>query len=150
MENNCAFCIRVTGVLIENDKILLEKQYVDEDRQWSLPGGKAEVGESLEMALKREMFEETGLDVSVERLLYVCEYPEDKPHSLHITFLLNRVGGNIVLPTNEFDHNPIHDVQFIKIDEIEKYGFSLRFKELVLNGFPGAGSYAGRKSAIGL
>ncbi len=68
-----SFNIRVTGILIEDDKILLVKQKVSDKRNWSLPGGKLERGETLEQALIREMNEETGFDVDIIKLLYVCD-----------------------------------------------------------------------------
>jgi len=39
--------VRVTGILIENGKILLVKQKVNAQRKWSLPGGTLELGEPL-------------------------------------------------------------------------------------------------------
>ncbi len=38
--------VRVTGVVIEDDRILLLNQDTDTGRSWSLPGGKVEDGES--------------------------------------------------------------------------------------------------------
>ena len=70
MNENYSFSIRVTGVLIEDDEILVVKQKVSESRNWSLPGGRLERGETLEQALKREIKEETGLIVEVVKLLY--------------------------------------------------------------------------------
>ncbi|MEV6029331.1 NUDIX hydrolase [Streptomyces sp. NPDC052036] len=42
---------RVTGVVIEDDAILLLDQGTEGTRSWSLPGGKVENGETLEEAL---------------------------------------------------------------------------------------------------
>jgi ADP-ribose pyrophosphatase YjhB (NUDIX family) len=148
--NTNLFQIRVTSLLIEDGKILLVNQKVSSNRSWSLPGGRLEQGETLEEGIIREMFEETGLNVKVIKLLYVCEKPDATPPLLHITFMLERVSGEIELPTNEFDKNPIHDVKFIEINELTNYGFSELFQDLVKNDFPNAGNYMGLKSAIGL
>lgn len=144
------FHIRVTGILIENDEILLVQQKVSDKRNWSLPGGRVEQGETLQQGLIREMKEETGLDVEIVRLLYVCDVVASANTVVHITFLLRRVGGKIVLPTNEFDENPIHDVQFVSVEELVRYGFSEKFIEVIKKGFPNAGNYVGDKANIGL
>jgi len=141
---------RVTGILIEDGKILLVKQVVSRERGWSLPGGRVEEGETLEEGLLREMNEETSLTTKIVKLLYLCEKPEEDPPLLHITFLLERVSGDIRLPSNEFDKNPIHDVRMVSIDDLPNYGFSNTFTSLVKDGFPDAGSYKGRKTNIGL
>jgi len=48
-------------------------------------------------------------------------------------------GVNIKLPTNEFDKNPIYDVKMIPIDQLNLYGFSDKFKEVVINAFSKSG-----------
>jgi ADP-ribose pyrophosphatase YjhB (NUDIX family) len=144
------FQIRVTGILAENDRILLVKQRISSTRDWSLPGGRAEAGELLEEALVREFREETGLIVKMKRLLYICDKPDCDPPVIHVTFLLERTGGQITLPTNEYDANPIGDVRMAPIAKLEAYGFSRRFRELAAGGFQGAGNYMGLKENIGL
>ena len=50
----------------------------------------------LEEAMVREMREETGLEVKIKKLLYVCDKPDASPSLLHITFLLEKITGNYV------------------------------------------------------
>ena len=142
--------VRATGVLIENNSLLLVKQKLSNNKDWSLPGGRVEAGETLEQALIREMKEETGLDVEIIRILYVCDVEAGGNTVLHITFLTKQIGGEITLPTNEFDENPIHDVRFVLIDELTEYGISEKFVNIIKNDFPNAGNYMGDKSNIGL
>jgi ADP-ribose pyrophosphatase YjhB (NUDIX family) len=145
-----SFQVRVTGVLLQDDKLLLVKQEVNLGRDWSLPGGRLEHGESLETAIKREVWEETGLSVLVKKLLYVCDVLDAKAPLLHMTFLLEKIGGQLTLPTNEFETNPIHDVQMVPVADLAGCGFSAQFIELLKNCFPNPGNYVGSKAAIGL
>ncbi len=147
---NYEFNIRVTGVLIQNDEILLVQQKVNSNRNWSLPGGRLEQGETLQQGLVREMKEETGLDVEIVRMLYLCDIATSYNTVLHITFLVKRVGGTIVLPTNEFDENPILNVKFVSISDLQEYGFTQEFIKIIKDNFPDSGNYVGDKSNIGL
>jgi len=140
--------VRVTGIVLKNDSILLVKQEIDENRKWSLPGGRVEPNETLHAALKRELFEETSLSVDIDRFLYLCEKPE--ANLLHITFLCKNINGKIKLTTNEHDSNPITDVRFVKVSNLQEYGFTERFQSIVENRFPNSGNYIGLKEEIGL
>jgi ADP-ribose pyrophosphatase YjhB (NUDIX family) len=143
--------LRVTGVLIEDGRVLLLNQDTDAGRSWSLPGGKVEEGETLAAALVREMREETGLDVEPGRLLYVCDHlPQKGTHVVHLTFETTRTGGTIGEVTAGIDTRPIRGVQFVGIADLPALGFDPRFGELAMAGFPGAGSYMGAKASIGL
>ena len=144
------FQIRVTGILTENGKILLVKQKINSNRAWSLPGGRVEAGEKLDEAIVRELYEETGLVAEVERLIYVCDKTDCIPPILHITFQMKKIAGNITLPSNELDANPISDVKYIEFSELTRLGFSQKFVEILENGFPNAGGYMGLKKNIGL
>lgn len=139
---------RVTGVLIEDGRILLLDQDTESARSWSLPGGKVEDGETLAQALVREMREETGVEVEVGRLLYVCDVVA--AHVLHLTFEVRRVGRELGEVQEAADSHPIRKVAWTEIDDLPELGFGGRFRELCRRGFPGAGSYVGPKSAIGL
>lgn len=56
-----------------NDEILLVKQEHPERSVWMVPGGGIEDGESSIEAAIREVKEETGLDIEIERMLWFVE-----------------------------------------------------------------------------
>lgn len=143
--------IRVTGIVIEHARILLLDQDTDNGRSWSLPGGKLETGETLAEALMREMHEETGIEIEPGRLLYVCDYlPGGDKHVVHMTFEARRIGGDVGAVAAGADTTPIRGVAFAPLVKLTDYGFTERFRDLAVSGWPGAGSYQGPKSAIGL
>src|SRR5688500_13615245 len=51
-----------------------EKKYGE---TWSIPGGRVEVGESLQAAAIREVFEETGVPIALDGVLRVEHTPGD-------------------------------------------------------------------------
>lgn len=140
--------VRVTAIVVEEDRILLLDQDTETDRSWSLPGGKVDPGETVDEALVREVREETGLEVSVGGLLYVCDVVT--AHVVHLTFECRRVGGTLGAVTPGVDTRPIRDVAFVELSALPSLGFSERFVELARNSWPGAGSYMGPKNNIGL
>ncbi|QQG48790.1 MAG: NUDIX hydrolase [archaeon] len=51
--------------------LLLRRRFPPNEGKWALPGGLVELGEGVEQAVLREVEEETGLRVKLERLLGV-------------------------------------------------------------------------------
>ena len=60
----------------------------------ALPGGFVDVGESVEDALKREMKEETNLDVEISKLLGIYSNPQRDPrfHTVSAVFIAKAQG----------------------------------------------------------
>ncbi len=65
----------VSAVILDRNGWLLLQQRSD-GGQWGLPGGSVEIGESVTAAVVREVKEETGLVVSVRRLVGVYSDPK--------------------------------------------------------------------------
>ncbi len=86
------FRIGVFGVIIENGKVLLGRRR-DID-WWNLPGGGMELGETVDEALRREVLEETGLEVRVGRLVGVYSKPQKQ--EVVLTFLCHVEGGALM------------------------------------------------------
>lgn len=59
--------VSVSGIVIRSDgRVLVIKR--DDSGHWEAPGGVLELDESFEAGVQREVLEETGLAVTVERL----------------------------------------------------------------------------------
>jgi len=66
----------VGGVIWRGEEVLLVRQekYPELGNDfWSIPGGGQETGESVEQALRREVFEETGVEISIGPLILVAD-----------------------------------------------------------------------------
>jgi 8-oxo-dGTP diphosphatase len=70
---HATFAVGVTGVVRAEDGrvLLLRHRFWPEDSQWGFPGGFAKRGEQFSETVVREVREETGLTVTVDRLLEV-------------------------------------------------------------------------------
>ena len=72
-EENKEFAIRVRAVIYHENKLLVVKHLKELDF-YALPGGKLEYGEKIQDCLKREIFEELGIQPQVSRLLYINNF----------------------------------------------------------------------------
>lgn len=113
------------GILSQSEKILLQKRA--DKGTWGLPGGAVELGESALEALVREFYEETGVEVRVEKLLnvytkYSDSYPNgDEAQVLTILYLvssetsisINFFTSDETLELGFFDHSDIQNIAIV-------------------------------------
>src|SRR5215213_2121620 len=92
--------VGVGAVIMQDGRVVIVKRRFEPlAGQWSLPGGRLELGETLEAGLAREMLEETGLVVDVGPVVDVFDRilldPERKVryHYVLIDYLCRPVGG---------------------------------------------------------
>lgn len=92
----------VAAVIRDNDRIFATARgYGDLKGGWEFPGGKIEVGETPEAALKREIMEELDIEISVGSLIDTIEYDYPAFHLSMDCFWCEIVSGEIVLKEAE-------------------------------------------------
>ncbi len=88
--------IAVGGLIISNNRILLVKRKKPPGKGlWAIPGGRVKYGERVYDAVVREVLEETGLEVSPTRLVFVSEIMEDGFHYVILDYLCDVLGGKV-------------------------------------------------------
>ena len=87
--------------------LLQQRNKEPEKGYWSIPGGKLEWMETFEDAVKREVKEECGVDIKVEKLLGICDHIVEKEnqHWVSPSFLCKITEGEpkIMEPTKHID-----------------------------------------------
>lgn len=85
--------LAVGAVVVRDGRLLaVRRARPPAQGRWTLPGGRVEPGERVEAALVREVAEETGLQVRVDRLLGWTEHLDDAHHFVILDFLAEPLG----------------------------------------------------------
>ncbi len=92
----------VGAIILQRDQVLLvERGKAPLKGYWSLPGGVLELGERLEAGVRREILEETGLEIKpmavVEIFERIMHDPAGKPeyHYVLIDYVCKVTGGTL-------------------------------------------------------
>ena len=110
--------IGVAVIWDETGKILIDKRRLGDSfgGLWEFPGGKKEADETIENCIKREVLEELGIEVAVEKHLITIEYNYSeirvKLHVYHCRYLR---GIPKAIECDEF--------RWVTLDEIDRFTF---------------------------
>jgi ADP-ribose pyrophosphatase YjhB (NUDIX family) len=119
----------VVGVgvaVVDDGRLLLVQRGREPGRGlWAVPGGNVEFGEPMREAARREVAEETGLDVEVGDVVWVGEFLEGAPHIVLIDFEGTVVGGDLGAADDA------DDVRWVPLDEATEYPLTPTMYHLV-------------------
>ena len=81
-------------ILYHNQIVLIKRKNQPYQNCYAFPGGFVEIGETVEQAAVREAKEETGLDVTLVKLVGVYSDPrrDSRGHTVSITYLAKGAG----------------------------------------------------------
>lgn len=107
------------------EQILLTRR--TDNGRWCLPGGRVDPGETVAEACVREMLEETGLQVQVERLIgvysdpnFILQYADgERCHVVALHFEVKAIGGTLSLSneTTEYGYFTWDNIQTMDVME---------------------------------
>jgi 8-oxo-dGTP diphosphatase len=125
----------VKGVLLHDGRVLLLKRAADDVTgagTWETVGGKIEFGEDIEAALIREIHEETGLTVTVGKILYATTFKTNPTRQVVLLTYLCRSESPIIQLSNEHT-----DYRWAETDQMK-----LLLPEEIINDFERNGVYS--------
>jgi 8-oxo-dGTP diphosphatase len=123
---------KVAAVVLvtENGRVLMVKRAVDpQGGKWALPAGYVDYGEDPREAARREVAEETGLEVAITRLIDVLgpDARGESPASIVILFEGERIGGTLQA------HDDAERAVFFSPDEVPLDNIAFESTRLLLD-----------------
>lgn len=120
--------------VVRGNEILLGRSPRFPDGMYSVLAGYVEPGETLEEAVRREVYEETNIEVTDIR--YIDSQPWPFPHSLMVGFSARYAGGELCA-----DGEELEDAGWFRADNLprlpSKISIARQLIELFLQAQPG-------------
>ena len=127
--------VGVGAVVVRDHKALIVKRAHEPRKgEWSLPGGLLELGESLQDAVRREIKEETALDVTVGPIIETFDrvHRDDQGriryHFVIVDFVCWPNGGE-AMPGSDAD-----GVAWVSLQEVDDYKVNAHAKAVIEKG----------------
>jgi 8-oxo-dGTP diphosphatase len=124
--------IPTVDVIIQTDfQILFVKRKNDPFKQYlALPGGFVDEGETVEVAARREVREETSLDVELTDILGVYSDPKRDPrgHIMSTVFIGKILDNN---KNKAIAADDASELEWIKLEDIDNRSFAFDHKEIL-------------------
>lgn len=121
--------VPVVGVgvaVVDQGRVLLVKRGRDPGKGlWAVPGGKVRRGEPIAEAARREVLEETGLEVEVGEVIWVGEHLSEQHHIVLIDFAGTVTGGTLRAADDA------EDARWVELSVAEDYPLTLTMHELI-------------------
>lgn len=109
----------VAAIIVDQERLLIT-QRLPSGRfasQWEFPGGKVNWGEPPEVALRREIQEELGLEIEVGAPVHLIHYALDSHQAFAVAFYWSRIAGGTL------ELIGCQDAQWIAVNEFPKVDF---------------------------
>lgn len=127
MEQHFTGKVATKAIITRGGEVLMTRRKVDLEI-FDLPGGRIDVGENLETALKREAAEELGVDIKIDGLIHSEQFLHTEDQSSILFIILK---ATLVNPETSFNalSDELAEIRWVKKDmlqTIKMYGSCTR------------------------
>lgn len=127
----------VGAIVFRDDRVLLVKRGSEPAKhKWSIPGGLVKVGECLEEAVKREVYEETKIKVKVLDVVAVLDriVPDSQNiveyHYILIDFLCKPISTNEPQKGSDSEES-----RYVKLSDLHKFNLTEGTYQVIMQAF---------------
>lgn len=110
--------IGVGALILRGEEVLLVERGIPPVGRWTIPSGWIEQDDTLEMAVIREVKEETGLDCVPQGIICMRNIPKESRNELYVCFLCEVAPDAVPVPDGEESTQArfVHPDKFDSID----------------------------------